>query len=446
MDRRRFLSDAARGTAGAAASLSLSRNLSAGAAAPSERVRAGFVGVGGRAGALLDIFTAQDDVDVVALAEIDQRRLPKAVQLVTERKGKEPTTTGDFRTIVDDESIDVLVVGTPDHWHAIPTIMGCQAGKDVYVEKPDGHNIVEGQRMVAAMRRHNRVVQMGTQARSDPMMHEALQYVRAGHLGRVLVAKAWESTKQGSIGHPPDGKPPAGVDYDMWLGAAPERPFNPRRFHGNWRWFFDYGSGDVGNDGVHRIDYARWALGTAVEAEGGAALGLPTKVCTIGGKWYFDDMQQWPDTIQVNYEYPASDNGPGRILTYEMRVWSPYRYNAEGEGAILYGDQGYIVLGNRRWRAFSADEKVVAEGRGTMDATPHVRNFLDCVKSRSRPNADLETVGHPSSLLCHTSNVAWRLGRSVEFDHETETFPGDDEANALRTRPEYRKPWTLPAV
>lgn len=446
MERRRFLSDVTRGTVGAAAAMTLSRSLSAAAAPPSERVRVGFVGVGGRAGALLDIFSAQDDVDVVSLAEIDQRRLPKAIQLVTERKGKAPTTTGDFRHIVDDDSIDALVVGTPDHWHAIPTIMACQAGKDVYVEKPDGHNIVEGQRMVEAMRRHDSVVQMGTQARSDPMILEAIEYVRAGHLGRVLVAKAWESTKQGSIGHPPDGNPPEGVDYDMWLGAAPERPFNPSRFHGNWRWFFDYGTGDVGNDGVHRLDYARWALGAAIEAEGGAALGLPTKVSTMGGKWYFDDMQQWPDTLQVSYEYPASENGPGRILTYEMRVWVPYRYHGDGEGAILYGDQGYIVIANHRWRAFSPDEQVVAEGSGTMDATPHVRNFLDCVKSRNRPNADLATVGHPSSLLCHASNVAWRLGRQVELDAETETFPSDEAANALRTRPEYREPWTLPVV
>jgi hypothetical protein len=157
-------------------------------------------------------------------------------------------------------------------------------------------------------------------------------------------------------------------------------------------------------------------------------------------------MQQWPDTLQVSYEYPASENGPGRILTYEMRVWVPYRYHGDGEGAILYGDQGYIVIANHRWRAFSPDEQVVAEGSGTMDATPHVRNFLDCVKSRNRPNADLATVGHPSSLLCHASNVAWRLGRQVELDAETETFPSDEAANALRTRPEYREPWTLPVV
>ncbi|MCA9101344.1 MAG: Gfo/Idh/MocA family oxidoreductase [Planctomycetales bacterium] len=446
MDRRRFLSDVTRGTAGATAALTLSRRLSAGASPPSERVRAGFVGVGGRAGALLEIFSSQDDVDIVTLAEIDQRRLPKAIDLVTERKGKPPSTTGDFRTMLDDDSIDVLVVGTPDHWHAIPTIMACQAGKDVYVEKPDSHNVVEGQRMVEALRRHNRIVQMGTQARSDPMIFEALDYIRQGHLGRVLVAKAWESTKQGSIGNPPDGQPPEGVDYDTWLGPAPKRPFNPRRFHSNWRWFFDYGTGDVGNDGVHRIDYARWALDTAIEAQGGKPAGMPTKVVTVGGKWYFDDMQQWPDTLQVCYEYPADGDAPGRILTYEMRVWAPYRYNGDGEGAILYGDQGYIVIANHRWRAFSPDDRVVAEGRGTMDATPHVRNFLDCVKSRQRPNADLETVGHPSSLLCHTANVAWRLGRQVEFDHTSETFPGDDEANVLRTRPEYRKPWTLPEV
>ena len=202
--------------------------------------------------------------------------------------------------------------------------------------------------MVEAMRKHQRIVQMGTQARSSEHFLSAIEYIRTGALGKVLVAKAWESTRQGAIGHPPDGDPPAGVDYDMWLGPAPQQPFNPRRFHGNWRWFFDFGSGDLGNDGVHRLDFARWALSAAVEAQGEAPLSIPTKISALGGKWYFDDMQQWPDTYQVNYQYEAAPGKPGKILTYEMRVWTPYNSYDEGEGAVIYGDQGYIVLGNRR--------------------------------------------------------------------------------------------------
>ena len=273
-----------------------------------------------------------------------------------------------------------------------------------------------------------------------------MQYVRSGKLGRVLVAKSWESTQQGSIGRPADSEPPQGVDYDMWLGPAPVRPFNPRRFHGNWRWFFDYGTGDLGNDGVHRIDYARFGMDMVREAQGEPPLGLPKKISAMGGKWYFDDMQEWPDTLQATFEYPSLDNGPGLVQTYEMRIWTPYNYQSEGEGAVLYGDQGYLIVATRRWRAYSHKNELVAEGKCSTETTPHVRNFLECVKSRDRPHADLDTVGHPASLMCHAANIAWRVGRQLVLDPETEMFVNDNEANALRTRAEYRQPWTLPEV
>ncbi len=287
---------------------------------------------------------------------------------------------------------------------------------------------------------------MGTQARSGEHFLSAMSYIRSGKLGRCLFAKAWESSKQGSIGRPPDSDPPKGVDYDTWLGPAPKRPFNVRRFHGNWRWFFDYGTGDLGNDGVHRLDFARWALATACEAQGDPLPPFPAGVHAAGGHWYFDDMQEWPDTLQVTYDYAGTSGKPGKVLTYEMRVWNPYGYLGESEAAAVFGDQGYIILGNSRWRAYGPGDKLVAEDKGNNDGTSHIRNFLDCVKTRKRPNADLETVGHPSSLLCHIGNVAWRVGRRVVFDPATELFVNDAEANALRNRPEYRKPWVLPEV
>jgi predicted dehydrogenase len=442
IDRRTFLQ------ASSVAAVSAATHAAArGADAPaSERVRVGFVGVGGRASALLSMFSARPDVEVVALAEVDSRRLPKALETVRSASDKVPTTHGDFRQLVDNKSIDALVVGTPDHWHAIPTILGCLASKDVYVEKPDGHNMLEGQRMVAAQRKEKRIVQLGTQSRTSAHFQTAMQYIRSGKLGKVLVAKAWESAKQGPIGRPADSDPPAGVDYDMWLGAAPKRPFNERRFHGNWRWFFDYGTGDLGNDGVHRLDIARWALSTAVEAEGEPSLGLPTKISALGGKWYFDDMQEWPDTLQVNYEFAGAAGKPGRILTYEMRIWAPYTYQDETEGVSLYGDQGLIVIGNQRWRAFAPKHQLVASDSGSNDGDTHIANFIECIKSRKKPNADLETVGHPSSILCHAGNIAWRLGRQLTLDPATELFLNDAEANSLRTRPEYREPWVLPEV
>lgn len=408
-----------------------------------ERLQVGCIGVGGRAGYLMQTFAGLKNADVAVICDVDSRRLPTATQAVAERQGTKPSAETDFRKLVDNPKLDALVVGTPDHWHAIPTILACQAGKDVYVEKPDGHNIEEGRRMAAAARKHKRIIQMGTQSRTSEHFHLAMAYIRTGKLGRCLVAKGWESAKQSSIGRPPDSEPPVGVDYDMWLGAAPKRPFNVRRFHGNWRWFFDYGTGDLGNDGVHRLDIARWALSTAVEAQGEPSLGLPRAICASGGKWYFDDMQEWPDTLQVNYEFAGN---PGKLLTYEMRIWSPYDYYGLEEGVVVYGDQGYIVIGNTHWKACDPKHKILAEGSGNNDGLSHIQNFVDCVKSRKKPNADLETVGHISSVLCHAGNTSWRVGRKLILDPTTEMYVGDDEANRLRTRPEYRKPWVLPEV
>ena len=440
MQRREFLASSALSVAGAASLLAADPS---GKAVASERVRVGCIGTGGRAFSLVNSFSHNKNCEVVALADLDPGKFGQAVAAVEKNQGSKPQTVADFRKLIDDKSLDAIVVGTPDHWHAIPTILACLAGKDVYVEKPDGHNIVEGQRMVAAMKKQGCIVQMGTQSRSTERMRSAIEFLRTGALGKCLVARAWESAKQGSIGFPKDREPPEGVDYDMWLGPAPKRPFNPNRFHGRWRWFYDYGTGDLGNDGVHRLDIAAWALSVAGEAKGDAFLGLPTTVSTGGGKWYFDDMQEWPDTLQVTYEYGGKTH---KLLTYEMRIWAPYNFLGESEGAAVYGDKGYIVIGNSSWKAFGPNDAVLAEGAGGSDEAEHVQNFLDCIKSRQRPNADLETIGHPSSLLCHMGNVASRVGRKLVFDATTETFVNDAEANALRTRPEYRKPWILPEV
>lgn len=440
MRRREFLATSAVGVAGAA---SMWAAESSGKVAASERIRVGCVGAGGRALSLVNSFSRNRNCEVVVLADLDPGRLAQGAAAAEKNQGTKPQSVNDFRRLIDDQSLDAIVVGTPDHWHAIPTILACQAGKDVYVEKPDGHNIVEGQRMVAAMKKHGRIVQLGTQSRTTERMRTAIEFIRTGALGKCLVARAWESARQGNIGFPKDREPPPGIDYDMWLGAAPKRPFNPNRFHGRWRWFYDYGTGDLGNDGVHRLDLAAWALSAACEAQGESPLGLPNTVSTGGGKWYFDDMQEWPDTLQVNYEYHGQNS---RLLTYEMRIWTPYGFLGESEGAAVYGDKGSIIISNSAWKAFGPGNTVLAEGAGDSDEAGHVQNFLDCVKSRQRPNADLETVGHPSSLLCHMGNVASRVQRKLTFDAKSESFVNDPEANALRTRPEYRKPWVLPDV
>jgi len=440
MNRRRFLKRSGAATALCLAGAVAGRSAARGRGGANDRIAVATVGLRGRGGGLMQTFASLDQVEVAYVCDLDPRVLGERAKWVEEKTGRRPKAIEDFREALDDQSIDALVLGTPDHWHAIPTIMACQAGKDVYVEKPDGHNILEGRTMVAAARKYGRVVQLGTQARSEPQMHKAIEYVASGKLGKVRFAKAWESSRQGSIGHPPDGDPPPGVDYDRWLGPAPLRPFNPRRFHGTWRWFFDYGTGDLGNDGVHRFDKARWGLATALEAEGKPLSATPGAVSAHGGKHYFDDDQEWPDNLMVTYDFGQC------VLTYEMRIWSPYPLDGEREGAAVLGDEGYLVIGNRHWRAFDARGKPVAEEDGGDATVAHVENFLACMRTRERPAADLETVGHPSSLLCHLGNAAWRAGRSLCFDPETYTFGGDEEANQFLTRPEYRKPWGLPKI
>jgi predicted dehydrogenase len=433
MDRRVFMKSAV------AAGISV-QSASGVMRSPNERVSVCVMGLRGRGGNLLDTFAALPDVDVTYLCDVDAGVLGSRADRLLQKTGRRAKQIKDYREALDDPMVDALVIGTPDHWHALPTIHAAQAGKDIYVEKPDAHNILEGRTMVAAASKYERVVQLGTQGRSGGLQRSAMEYIAAGHLGKVRFAKAWESSRQGNIGYPPDSDPPSGVDYDTWLGPAPKRPFNIRRFHGSWRWFFDYGTGDLGNDGVHLLDLARWGLETAIAAEGNEPAGLPRTVSALGGKYYFDDAQDWPDTLIASYDYA------GYVLTYELRIWTPYQMHGESEGAAIYGDNGYVTVGHDRWRTFDAKGKQVSEQTGEANNVGHAQNFIDCMRTRQRPVADLETVGHPSSLLCHLGNAAWRAGRSLQFDSQEYTFVGDEDANRYLTRPEYRKPWVLPSI
>lgn len=436
MQRRDFLS--------AAGSLALATQLQADekpSVSPNDKISVCVMGVRGRGNSLLSAFTAIPEVEVKYVCDIDESVLNQRIEGLAKKGIHQPKAIKDYREALEDKTLDAIVNGGPDHWHALPTIHACQANKDVYVEKPDGHNIVEGQTMVAAQKKYQRVVQLGTQMRSAKHVHEALEYIKTGVLGKVRFAKAWESGKQGAITEVPDSAPPPGVDYDRWLGGAPLRPFNARRYHGNWRWFYDYGSGDLGNDGVHRLDVAKWVLETALAAQGQKLPASPTRVSALGGKYYFNDVQQWPDTMQVTYDYDGL-----ALLTYEMRIWSGYPLYDEPEGSLVYGDNGSLILGNTRWRAFDAKGKLVKEVTGSYDDGGHVRNFLACMRDRKRPAADLETVGQPSSLLCHLGNIAWRTRRTVQFDPVKSTFIDDADANQYLTRAEYRKPYGLPKI
>ncbi len=441
LSRRDFLGRSAKNAAGVAAGM-VALAPSRVSSSPTERVAVGVIGVHRRGRELAGVLASRSDVDVPILCDVDPVVLGRAGDAITEAQGFAPEHVVDFRRLLDRVDLDAIVVATPDHWHATMVELACQAGKDVYVEKPASHNIREGKLMLEAARKYERVVQVGIQSRSSPHHADAYRYIESGKLGKVCWVTAWESTRQGSLGRPADGDPPQGVDYDTWLGPAPKRPFNRLRFHGNWRWFFDYGTGDLGNDGVHRLDFALRGLNAGRKAQGQEPVGLPTAVSASGGKFFFDDAQEFPDTLCVTYDYP------GATMTYEMRIWSRPPYHGEHEGAVVYGENGYVVIGNGSWRAYNASGKPSGETSSSLNRTDmdpaHKRDFLSCIRSRKRPVCDIE-IGHTTSVLCHAGNIAWRVGRKLRIDPSTHDFIDDPQANRLVTR-KYREKWALPAV
>ncbi len=398
---------------------------------PSDKVNIAVIGVRGRGRALADEFAKLDDVNFSYLCDVDENVVERAMKAVEVRKNRRPPLIGDLRRALADKSVDAVVIAAPDHWHAPATLLACEAGKDVYVEKPASHNLREGRLMVEAARRHKRVVQVGTQARSRPSVQRAIELVHGGKIGKVLMSKAWNVQLRDNIGHKADSPVPKGVDFDTWTGPAPLLPFNENRFHYNWHWNWNYGTGDMGNDGVHQMDIARWALGA----------GVPVEVAGSARKLFFDDDQQTPDTMNITFNYP------GKVMQFEMRIWNPYRMADIENGVEVYGSDGMVQIGPlgpaRKWgfRLFDAKAKLVMEDDGD-NSDGHARNFIDCVRSRKAPNAEIE-IGHTSTLHCHLGNIVARTGRTIRFDPKTETIAQDADAARYLKR-EYRKHWSTP--
>jgi len=418
VNRRRFITTSA-ATVGTLSALS-----AAGAAdQPNEKIVVAVMGLRNRGKDLVGAFSGMDDVEVACLCEVDENVVGPAQKVLAGRKRREARVEKDIRRVLEDKNINAVVVATPDHWHALATVWACQAGKHVYVEKPISHNLVEGRRMVEAARRHNRIVQVGTQRRSAPDSASALGLVRSGKLGKIPFAKTWIAGHRPSIGRPADSPVPKGVDYDLWQGPAPARPFNRNRFHYEWHWFWDYGTGELGNNGIHGLDLARWLLN----------LDAPLRISAGGGKFFYDDDRQTPDTQVVTYDFP------GCSVVWEHRIWSRTGCEGQGFGVILYGENGTLMFDNHGWHV--QDGITASDKSGEMQRA-HVRNFLDCVKNGRRPNADIED-GHKSTRLCHLGNIAYRTGRAIRFDGKTETCGTDAEANRMLGRT-YRKPFVLP--
>jgi predicted dehydrogenase len=401
-------------------------SMSASKAAPNDRVNLAVIGVRGRGRGLVQGFAAMQDVQVTHLCDVDPDALKGPAREVAEREGNQPKLESDLRRVLDDPTVDAIAVATPDHWHALATVWGCRAGKHVYVEKPASHNVWEGRKMVEAARKYRRVVQVGTQSRSAPGYLDMIECLRSGGIGKVHLAKAWNSQRRPDLKDEPDGPVPEGVDYNLWTGPAPERPFNPNRFHYSWHWSWDHGTGDMGNDGVHDLDIARWGLG----------VGSPTTIACAGAK-FANTHWETPDTVYVTFTFPESN----AVLVYEQRDWSPYLQEGFENGVAFYGTEGYILAGRAGWRRFAGNKPVPVETKPFSDE-PHRADFLACIKSGERPHADIEE-GHLSSTLAHLGNIAFRVGRCLSFDGKTETIVGDSEASSLLRR-SYRKPFEVP--
>ena len=481
MNRRHFLMSSA--------ALMASQSVFEGS--PNDTVRVGVIGVGGHGKTLggrgkdhLNGFSALENVVVGAVADVDETHLDYGVGLIEKnpKQGKRPTAYPDFRKMLEDKSIDAVSVATPNHWHTLVTIWACQAGKDVYVEKPCSHNGFECKQIVAAARKYNRMVQQGSQIRSSVAVQEAVQKMREGLIGEVYLSRGLCYKWRDTIGRTPVSAVPPGVDYDLWTGPAPKHDFTMNRFHYNWHWFWDYGNGDLGNQGIHQVDVARWGLGVK----------YPVKVSAIGGHFMFDDDQETPNTLNVAYEF--NENGKHKMMEFEVRHWmtnpeasigaprtprapsataaaatappadssdetadrpagaatgragrggAPRGPNSDRIGDLFYGSLGYLAVDSyssyKTWLGRSNDP-----GPARNQGGDHYLNFIEAVRSRKREslNAEIEE-GAASTMLVHLANISYRVGRTIHFDPATQTIKGDAEATALMTR-HYRAPFIVP--
>ncbi|HOW71051.1 MAG TPA: Gfo/Idh/MocA family oxidoreductase [Phycisphaerae bacterium] len=431
-NRRTFLKIAATGMAGTALSKASSVARAAGA---NDRLVIGVIGCGNQGGRHARSVARMPGVTLAYVCDPDDSRVQE-----TAKATGGPKAIKDLRAILDDRAVDGVIIATPDHWHTPTALLAMEAGKHVYVEKPCSHNVREGQLLVEAVKRYKRVFQHGTQSHSNRGAIEAMQMLREGIIGDVLAAKAWNVQRRQNIGHELPTTPPAGFDYDLWVGPAEVVPFRKNCHHYSWHWWYNFGTGDMGNDGTHEVDYARWALEVDTH---------PSRVTSVGDKLFFEDDQQFPDTMQVVFEYPGDGKvGGRRMLVFEQRLWSPAQpYDAEN-GAEFYGTKGTLFFSKH------GGFKVVGPGNKPLDVKinwgqgnscdVHQQNWMDCIRSGARPNSDVQDA-HQTGVLIHLANIGARLGRRLRFDPATERCIGDDDANAMLSR-KYRAGghWAVP--
>lgn len=438
-----------------------------------ERVAIAVIGVHGRGLAHIESFADDQSLDIVAFCDVDEAQFAKPQQMLKDRGRPPAKQYQDIRKLLDDKDVHAVSIATPNHWHTLAAIWAMQAGKDVYVEKPVSHNVSEGRRLEEARVKYGRVCQAGTQSRSNRSIHEAIQFVHDGTIGKVLLSRALCYKKRDSIGHFDDSAAPATLDYDMWLGPAPLRPFNKNRFLYNWHWNWAYGCGDIGNQGVHQMDVARWALDQT----------LPTSVLSVGGRFGYTDDGETPNTQLAFYDF----GGPQ--LLFEVRGLKTEPLQGLKIGNIIYGTEGMVAIGENAGAVhLDKNGKLVSKFKGP--AMSHFGNFAAAVRSGNQADLQCPVVeGHYSSALSHLANTSYRLGTpdafeavakaladnepmsesfnrfekhleenslklkdlhcqagpALAFDPKAENFGTNKEANAMLTR-EYRAPYVVPAA
>lgn len=425
LSRRSFIQN----TATASVALTIPTIIPARAFGANDRIRVAVLGVNGRGTNHIEGMQRLDNVEVACLCDPDSEVLAQRAGEFQEKYGLKIKTEKDLRRVFDDKEIDVVTIAMPNHWHSLATIWACQAGKDVYVEKPGSHNIFEGRKMVEAARKYNRIVQHGVQLRSSTAIQEAIQHLRDGLIGKVYMARGLVFRWRPDIGNKGTEPVPANVDYDLWTGPAQMRPFSRNLVHYNWHWHWDYGNGDVGNQGIHETDLCMWGLD----------VGLPEKITSMGGKFLWDDCKETPEVQSSIYHYPKEK----KIIQFEVRHWMTNAEDGASVGNIFYGDKGYMVIkGYDTYETYLGQKK--EPGPAGKAGGDHYLNFVEAVRSRdeSKLNGPVETA-HLSSALAHLGNIAFQTGRVLTFDPVTETFPGDAEANAMLSRI-YRAPFIVP--
>jgi len=401
-----------------------------GKAAPGDRIRVAILGVNGRGKDHIRGLLPQADAEIVALCDPDHQVLGQQAAELEKRTGKPLRREQDLRRIFDSKDIDAVTIATPNHWHSLATIWACQAGKDVYVEKPGSHGIWEGRKMVEAAHKYNRIVQHGVQLRSSEALREAVDLLNKGVIGKVYMSRGLVFRWRPSIGKKGTEAKPANLDWNVWQGPAQERDFTRRLVHYNWHWHWDYGNGDVGNQGIHETDMCMWGLGLDK---------LPSKVTSMGGKFLFDDDKETPEVLTSIYHYPAES----KLIQFEVRPWCTNREDGVDVGNIFYGSDGYMVIRNYdAYEVFLGQKR--EKGPARRAGGDHYANFLKAVRSRkmSDQHGPVETA-HLSSALAHLGNISYRLGRQLDFDPVKERFNGDEQANAMLKR-KYRQPFVVP--